>query len=88
MNKELLQLLDGAEDKYPHTLEQQFPHVFNKILELWGLPAINQYFVDLMLHTRAVPRKGFPPKAAKEILDLSLINDEQTKAKEGTLIGR
>jgi hypothetical protein len=22
MNKKLLQLLDGAEDKYPHTLEQ------------------------------------------------------------------
>ena len=88
MNKELLQLLDGAEDKYPHTLEQQFPHVITKIMELWGLPAINQYFIDLMLHTRAVPRKGFPPKAAKEILDLSLINDEQSKAKEGALISR
>ncbi|MEQ1742775.1 MAG: hypothetical protein ABL869_09810 [Candidatus Nitrotoga sp.] len=88
MNKKLLQLLDGAEDKYPHTLEQQFPHVATKIMELWGLPAINQYFIDLMLHTRAVPRKGFPPKAAKEILDLSQINDEQTKAKEGALISR
>lgn len=88
MNKELLQLLDGAEDKYPHTLEHQFPHVITKIMELWGLPAINQYFIDLMLHTRAVPRKGFPPKAAKEILDLSLINDEQIKAKEGALISR
>ena len=88
MNKNFLQLLDGAEDKYPHALEQQFPHVFSKILELWGLPAIKQYFVDLMLHTRAVPRKGFPPKGAKEILDLSLINDEQTKANEGGLISR
>ena len=88
MNNQLLQLLDGAEDKYPHTLEQQFPHVFTKILELWDLPAINQYFIDLMLHTRAVPRKGFPPKAAKEILDLSLINEEQIKAKEGALISR
>jgi hypothetical protein len=57
-------------------------------LELWGLPAINQYFIDLMLHTRAVPRKGFPPNAAKEILDLSQISDEQTKAKEGALINR
>ena len=88
MNKKLLQLLDGAKDKYPHTLEQQFPHVTAKIMELWGLPAINQYFIDLMLHTRAVPRKGFPPKAAKEILDLSLINEEQIKAKEGALISR
>jgi len=88
MNMKLLQLLNGAEDKYPHTLEQQFPHVFTQILELWGLPAINQYFIDLMLHTRAVPRKGFPPNAAKEILDLSQISDEQTKAKEGALINR
>ncbi|MFZ1546628.1 MAG: hypothetical protein WAT12_05945 [Candidatus Nitrotoga sp.] len=85
MNIKLLQLLDGAEDKYPHTLEQKFPHVFTKIMELWGLPAINQYFIDLMLHTRAVPREGFPPDAAKEILDLSQINDEQTKAKQDAL---
>jgi hypothetical protein len=77
--------MDGAEDKYPHTLEQQLPHVAIKIMELWGLPAINQYFIDLMLHTRAEPRKGFPPKAAKEILDLSHVNDNQTKAKEGAL---
>jgi len=88
MNIKLLQLLDGAEDKYPHTLEQKFPHVFTKIMELWGLPAIDQYFIDLMLHTRAVSREGFPPDAAKEILDLSLINDEQTKAKQGAQISQ
>jgi hypothetical protein len=37
-----------------------------------------------------VPRHGkaSPPKAAKEILDLSLINNEQAKAKEGALINR
>lgn len=88
MNKKLLQLLDGAQDKYPHTLEQQFPHVVSKIVELWESPTIDQYLIDLMLHTRAAPRKGFPPKAAKEILDLSLINNEQAKAKEGALINR
>lgn len=88
MNKQLLELLDGANDKYPHTLEQQFPHIVSKIMELWGLPALNQYFVDLMLHTRAEPREGFPPKAAKEILDLSLISDQQTQTKKGTLISR
>jgi hypothetical protein len=88
MNKELLQLLDGAEDKYPHTLERNFPHVFIKIIELWGLPEINKYFIDLMLHTRAVPRKGFPPEAAKEIIDLNLINDEQAKTKKNEAISR
>ena len=88
MNKQLLELLNGANDKYPHTLEQQFPHIVAKIMELWGLPALNQYFVDLMLHTRAEPREGFPPKAAKEILNLSLISDQQTQTKKGTLITR
>ncbi|RFC37792.1 MAG: hypothetical protein DID92_2727743091 [Candidatus Nitrotoga sp. SPKER] len=88
MNQKLLQLLDGAEDKYPHALEQQFPHVVNKIIELWGSPAIDQYFIDLMLHTRAVPREGFPPAIAKEIFDLNLINDEQLKAKQGVPISR
>lgn len=81
MNKKLLELLDGAEEKYPHTLEQHFPHVVSKIIELWGSSTINQYFTDLMLHTRATPREGFPPAVAKEIFDLNLINDEQTKAK-------
>ena len=88
MNNKLLQLLDGAEDKYPHTLEQHFPHVISKIIELWGSPAIDQYFIDLMLHTRAVPREGFPPAVAKEIFDLNLINDEQIKAKQGVPISR
>jgi hypothetical protein len=41
-----------------------------------------------MLHIRAAPRKGFPPKAAKEILNLILINNEQAKTKEGALINR
>jgi len=81
MDIKFLQLLDGAEDKYPHTLEQQFPHIFKKIMGLWGLPAINQYFIDLMLHSRAEQRDGFPLEVAKEILDLNLVHDEQTKAK-------
>lgn len=88
MNKKLLELLDGAEDKYPHTLEQNFPHIISKVIELWGSPASHQYFIDLMLHTRAVPREGFPPTAAKEIFDLNLINDEQIKAKQGLPISR
>lgn len=81
MNKKLLDLLDGAEDKYPHLLEQQFPHVVVKLIELWGFSAINQYFTDLMLHTRAVPRQGFPPDVAKEIFDLSLVSEKQMRAK-------
>jgi len=54
---------------------------FSKILELWGLPAINQYFVDLM-YTRVPCTERLPAKGAKEILDLSLINDEQLKPRK------
>jgi hypothetical protein len=33
MDKKLLQLLDGAKDKYLHTLEQQFTHVAPSIVD-------------------------------------------------------
>ena len=77
MNEKMLQLLNGAEDKYPHILEKKFPHVFARILELWKVPAMEKYFTDLMMDTRDGKRKGFPPDAAMEVFNLSLLYDKQ-----------
>lgn len=79
MNPKMLQLLNGAEDKYPHILEKNFPHVFNRIIELWKLPMGEKYFTELMMDTRDGKRKGFPPDAAMEIFNLSLLYDKQIK---------
>lgn len=79
MNEKMLQLLNGAEDKYPHNLEKNFPHVFARIMELWKFPTMEKYFNELMMDTRDGKRKGFPPDAAMEIFNLSMIYDKQRK---------
>ncbi len=71
MNERLLSLLKGNEDIYPHVLEERFPRVFGKLLELWQTPHIDDYLKDLMVDKRAGDRQGFPPAAAMEIIRLS-----------------
>ncbi len=80
MNEKMLLLLNGAVDKYPYILEKNFPHIFTRILELWKMPTMEKYFSELMMDTRGGKRKGFPPEAAMEIFNLSLIYDKQLKA--------
>ncbi|MDH4234158.1 MAG: ankyrin repeat domain-containing protein [Gallionella sp.] len=72
MDEKLLSMLDGNEKLYPKNLEQHFPRVFNRIIELWYSPDIDAYFTDLMMDTRDGARQGFPPDAASEIFSLSM----------------
>lgn len=71
MNPRLLNLLDGNEQLYPSMLEEKFPRVFSKLLELWQTPHIDVYLQDLMVDKRGGDRAGFPPEAAAEIIRLS-----------------
>ncbi len=70
MNPRLLDLLHGDTAIYPHVLEEKFPRVFNKLLELWQTPHIEAYLQDLMVDKRGGDRDGFPPEAATEIMRL------------------
>jgi hypothetical protein len=72
MNEELLQLLQGNEDHYPHALEEQFPRILNKIIIMWGSPELDQYFSELLMDSRGGTRQGFPPNIASEIFNLSM----------------
>lgn len=71
MNPRLLNLLGGNEELYPHMLEEKFPRVFGKLLELWETPHIDVYLQDLMVDKRGGDREGFPLEAAGEIIRLS-----------------
>lgn len=66
-------LLGEGSDAYPACLEKGFPHVFAKIVDLWGGPAMDSYFQSLMVADRP-GRQGFPADAAMEILRLSLLH--------------
>lgn len=77
MNQRLLNLLNGDESLYPFVLEERFPRVFNKLLELWQTEHIDEYLQDLMVDKRGGDRAGFPPEAAAEIIRLSNFLDRQ-----------
>ncbi len=72
MNQNLAKLLEGYTDRYPHALEQRFGRIVEKIVELWGTPALDDYFDDLMLVKGTRVREGFPPDVASEIFALSM----------------
>jgi ankyrin repeat protein len=70
MNERLLKILDGKTDFYPYILEERFPRVFNKVLELCETKLIEAYLLDLMVDSSGGTRQGFPPEAATEIVRL------------------
>jgi hypothetical protein len=70
MNQKMLELLGEHADKYPKAIEQQFPHVFAKLLELWGTDEMRSFLDDLMMSKRP-GRQGFPDVAAAEVWALS-----------------
>ena len=71
MDQRLLKLLGGKQDIYPHLLEEKFPRVFNKLVELIETSHIDAYLQDLMMDKRGGDRAGFPPEAASEIIRIS-----------------
>lgn len=74
MNQAMLQIVQGVERLYPHKLEQQFPRIAEKIIEIWETPQIDAFLTDLLVTGRP-GRQGFPPDVAKEIYYLSQIRE-------------
>jgi uncharacterized protein len=76
MDARLLKILNGSEQKYPHTLEKQFPRVFEKIMSLWDSPNLDAYFADLLMTTRS-DRLGFPEEVASDIIYLQMLHENK-----------
>ena len=67
---------------YPHELARLYPTIFNKIISLWELESVDDYFSELILDTRNDQRQGFPAVVAEEILRLSVINTKYRESKK------
>jgi uncharacterized protein len=86
MDEKLLSMLSGNEKVYPKEIEQRYPRVFSRIIELWYSPDIDAYFTDLMMDTRGGTRQGFPPEIASEIFTLSMAHAKlREQGKQGSL---
>lgn len=77
MNEKVLKVLSNKADYYPHKLEQQFPHILEKIIIMWDSPEFDSYLNKFMLDKRDHARQGFPPEIASEILRLSMLHSAQ-----------
>ncbi len=80
INREtVLQTLGCSPNQYPQMLEEKFPHVLKKIVELWNSPDGEAYITDLLNPTRSggrFDRDGFPEKAWQEIFNLKQLYDK------------
>jgi hypothetical protein len=75
LSKEIvLQTLKCLPSQYPQTLAEKFPHVLEKIVQLWNSPDCEAYLADLLNPNYSggrFDRRGFPEKAWQEILRIS-----------------
>ncbi len=84
MNDMLLKYLRGHEAAYPEILEEKFPRILNRIVDLWDSREIEDYFNDLLMDTRGGTRQGFPPDVASEIFALSIAHENIRKQRRKT----
>jgi len=72
--KVVLQTLKCFPNQYPQMLAEKYPHVLEKIVQLWNSPDGEAYLADLLHPTMSggrFDRKGFPESVWHEILCLS-----------------
>ncbi len=83
ISRELVQRTTGcSSNQYPQMLEEKFPHVLEKIVQLWRSPEAEDYLADLLNPTRSggrFDRDGFPEKAWQEILQMKVLWEKSAK---------
>jgi hypothetical protein len=73
LKSKLLEALGGDASAYPVAIEQKFPRIFAKIVNLWGRAGLDALLDDLMVSDRP-GRQGFPDDVAREIFRLSMVH--------------
>jgi uncharacterized protein len=81
MNREMvLQTLKCARQLYPQVLDEQFPHVLERVVTLWDSPEARSYLADLLNPSCSggrFNRVGFPDEAWRELLQLQLLRSRR-----------
>lgn len=86
LKQQMLHHLGASSDVYPTHIEQQFPRILAKIVELWGKPPMDAYLESLMVSDRP-NRQGFPSEVATEIFRLSVLHGSLEVNKAPELVG-
>lgn len=75
MIEALSQYLAAMPDKYPHALERFYPHLAQKVADLWGKEGFDAFLSDLMVADHE-GRQGFPPEVGAELFRLSMAYEQ------------
>lgn len=70
----VLHTLKCLPNQYPQVLEEKYPHILEKIVQLWNSRDAEAYFSDLLHPTFSggrFDRQGFPKPVWQEILRLN-----------------
>jgi hypothetical protein len=77
MDREVvLQTLKCSPYQYPQMLDERFPHVLEKVVNLWHTSEVESYIADLLNPIRSggrFDRDGFPDRAWQEIFQLQVL---------------
>jgi hypothetical protein len=70
INPRVTLLFSDLPAKYPRILERDYPHILNRLMQLWGTQEFDPFMHDLMVDKRG-GRQGFPLEVAAELMFLS-----------------
>lgn len=76
LREKLLGQLGGNTADYPWHIEQGFPRIFAKLVELWGSELLEPY-LDQLIFSDRTDRQGFPAEVAMELFHLRSIYNAQ-----------
>ncbi|MDZ4200862.1 MAG: ankyrin repeat domain-containing protein [Gallionella sp.] len=74
INPRVALLYKNIPHKYPHFLQRDYPHVLNRLMQLWCLPEFEPYMYDLMMDKRG-DRQGFPLEVVSELVFLGELHE-------------
>lgn len=74
LNPRVALLYKNLPDNYPHNLARDFPHVLDRLMQLWATPEFEPYLNDLMVDKRG-GRQGFPPGVMEELMFMNKFHD-------------
>jgi len=70
----VLQTLKCLPNQYPKILEEKYPHILEKIVQLWNSPDGEAYLADLLHPVSSggrFDRIGFPKEVWEEVLRMN-----------------
>ena len=57
------------------SLQNKYPHIYNKLILLWGTEECRTYISELLKDTRRDTRIGFPVEVAQELMSILTEHD-------------